>query len=298
MADTSTQTTSDDMPPLQIHMEPDEPIELNELNASLSAIGRQYRQYAVESGHASNARSARLLVSSVQPGSIDIGLLPALIDSLMTTETAVATGSVVAGATVALTKGKHLIDAASGFAESLKKLLENFRRDGSALKLSEEEQNLTVQDCNDAIAIASPTARHGGIQKISVYNGVVYQPVVTINVDDADKIANRAREIKALLKFPEQEVRQRVPLKWEALPRGEPKTEGLRSPDKGVIEEIDPDPKPVFFTDEYADLKDAILGEHEENPYTRLYFVDVEVSRVDDKVVSYRVTGYHGQTDL
>jgi len=36
----------------------------------------------------------------------------------------------------------------------------------------------------------------------------------------------------------------------------------------------------------------------EENPYQKVYFVDVEVLRVGDKVVAYRIVGYHGKEDL
>ncbi len=36
----------------------------------------------------------------------------------------------------------------------------------------------------------------------------------------------------------------------------------------------------------------------QENPYKKVYFVDVAVSRVHGKVVSYRVIGYHGADDL
>jgi hypothetical protein len=36
----------------------------------------------------------------------------------------------------------------------------------------------------------------------------------------------------------------------------------------------------------------------EENPYQNIYFVDVSVSRVSGKVVSYRVIGFHGKEEL
>ena len=36
----------------------------------------------------------------------------------------------------------------------------------------------------------------------------------------------------------------------------------------------------------------------DENPMQKVYFVDVEVSRVNDKVMAYRVIGYHGKDDL
>ena len=285
-------------PPLQIHIAPEEPIELGELNNSLAALARQYRQYAVGEGYATSARTARLLVSSVSPGSIDIGLLPAIIENLTPEQIKAGAGVAVGGTVLALTKGRQVVDAATGFAKSLAQLLSIFKRDGSKSEAEQPPRALTVADCNDAIAIAGPIRNHGGSQTINVYNGDVYTPVIHIDSADAERIVEQANEMKARLKFPEQEVHQRVPLSWEVLPRGEPRTDGDRSPDKGIIEEIDPKPKPVFFADEYADLKDKILGEHTENPYTRLYFVDVEVSRVKGSVVSYRVTGYHGQTDI
>lgn len=69
-------------PPLQVHIEPKEAIELNELNASLAAIAKQYRKFALREGHVTAASEARLLVSSVAPGSIDIGLIPFLTGEL------------------------------------------------------------------------------------------------------------------------------------------------------------------------------------------------------------------------
>jgi hypothetical protein len=36
----------------------------------------------------------------------------------------------------------------------------------------------------------------------------------------------------------------------------------------------------------------------EVNPYQNVYFVDVSVSRIADKVVAYRVIGYHGKEEL
>ena len=259
-------------PPLQIHIAPEEPIELGELNNSLAALARQYRQYAVGEGYATSARTARLLVSSVSPGSIDIGLLPAIFDNITAEQITAGAGAAVGGTVLALTKGKEVVDAATGFAKSLAQLLNIFKRDGSKTGIAKGERGLTVSDCDDAIAIAGPIKNHGGSQTINVHNGHVYHPVVVIDAADAERIVERANEVKALLKYPEQEVHQRVPLSWESLPRGEPRTDGNRSPDKGIIEEIDPKPKPVFFADEYADLKENILGEHTENPYTRLYF--------------------------
>src|SRR6185437_12179032 len=48
----------------------------------------------------------------------------------------------------------------------------------------------------------------------------------------------------------------------------------VSSPDRGRIEEIDLKPRPILFTDDMLFLKDRMIGD-EENPYTKVYFVDV-----------------------
>ena len=66
------------VPLLQLHIEPDEPIEVEELTGALGALSRQYQDFATAEGLTGKAGNARLLVSNVSPGSIDINLLPDL----------------------------------------------------------------------------------------------------------------------------------------------------------------------------------------------------------------------------
>jgi hypothetical protein len=80
------------------------------------------------------------------------------------------------------------------------------------------------------------------------------------------------------------------------LDRAPAKTKGS-SPDKRVIGEIDPKPKTILFTDELSYLKNEMISD-EENPMQKVYFVDVEVSRVKEKVTAYRIAGFHGKDDL
>src|ERR1700730_11312641 len=63
-------------PVLQVHLEPQEPIRVSELTAALGSLARQYEGFAVQTGLIARAADAKLLVSSVAPGSIDISLLP------------------------------------------------------------------------------------------------------------------------------------------------------------------------------------------------------------------------------
>jgi len=59
-----------DEPCLQLHLEPSEPIEVSELTGALGALARQYQTFAVQNQLAKKPSDARLLVSSVAPGSI------------------------------------------------------------------------------------------------------------------------------------------------------------------------------------------------------------------------------------
>lgn len=261
-----------DRPPFQIHIEPDEPIQLDYMLRELGAIGRQFEIFAVEEG-LSPARDAKLLISSVKPGSIDIGLLPDLT----------TLGSLVAPVLV-------YSPPVLKFATALKGLVDKF-------KSSKPVAGTTVKDCNDAIAIANPTAEHGGSQTFNIYNGTTYQPVFVLGPHDSSAIVENATNMKAMLEGEHGEHKQRVPMIWHGLERGAARTQGKRTPDKAIIEEVDERPKPVFFEDNYAHLKKEMLDDHE-NPYKRVFFVDVAVSRVGGQVVSYKIEGYHGSEEL
>jgi hypothetical protein len=121
--------------------------------------------------------------------------------------------------------------------------------------------------------------------------------ILTMNASEASKIMEAAINQKALLQDSDAEIRQRVPMVWKRLDRDETRPEAKSSPDRALIEEIDTKPHAVFFTDEMSILKKQIIGD-ELNPYQSVYFVDVSVSRVSGKVVSYRVIGYHGKEEL
>ena len=73
---------ADDPAQLQLHIEPQEPIEVYELTAALSALSRQYNLYVDRQRYFEKAGDARLLVSSVSPGSIDINFVPDLSSAI------------------------------------------------------------------------------------------------------------------------------------------------------------------------------------------------------------------------
>jgi hypothetical protein len=268
-----------DEPCLQLHLEPDEPIEVSELTAALGSLARQYQAFAVRNELAKKPSDARLLVSSVAPGSIDIALYPDLVTHL-----------------TALGMFAPLIDKAeliAKFGKALKSLFDLFAKK----RASEAGDIISVKDCDDVINIVKPTATHGGSQSFNTINGGLTINILTVNASDAARIMEVATQEKALLQNPDADIRQRVPMVWKRLDRDETKPEAKSSPDRALIEEIDQKSHPVFFTDDMSHLKKQMIDD-EANPYQTIYFVDVTVSRVSGKVVSYRVMGYHGKDEL
>lgn len=260
-----------DHPPFQLHIEPVQPIELTDMLKALAAIGHQFEAYVSAEGLAP-AKDAKLLISSVKPGSIDIGLLPDFA----------TLGGLVAPAMV-------YSEPVLGFIGAVKGLLDKFRSKG--------EEGVTVKDCTDAANIVKPIAQSGGIQTFNVYTGTVYQSQFVITAPDAREIFNNAIEARAVLEAGNSDIVQRVALVWHGMDTGDARTDGKRSPDKAIIEDIDKKERPVFFQDDFSHLKKAMIDD-QENPYKKVYFVDVAISRVAGKVVSYRVIGYHGSEDL
>jgi hypothetical protein len=133
-----------DEPCLQLHLEPREPIEVSELTGALGALARRYQTFAFDNQLAKKPSDARLLVSSVAPGSIDISLYPDLMTHL-----------------TALPMLAPLIDKAeliAKFGKALKTLFDRFAKK----KESEAGDEISVKDCDDVINIVKPIANHGG----------------------------------------------------------------------------------------------------------------------------------------
>jgi hypothetical protein len=260
---------------LKLHLEPAEPIEVAELTAALGSLARQYQSFVAHSPYGARAKEARLLVSNVSQGSIDISLVPDIV--------------MVGSLFYPLIERAELV---AKFGDHIARLIKYFLHhdDKPATAVS-------VEDCDDVINITKPIAHHGGTQTFVTVNGDLTVNLLTTGVTEAREAMENASREKARLHTPAIDRRERVPLVWTRLDRQEAKTEGVRSPDQGVIEEIDDKPHPVFFTDELSHLKREMI-EHDENPYQIVYFVDVEVSRAKGRVASYRVVGYHGKTYL
>lgn len=256
---------------LQLHLEPDNPIEISELTGALSGLARQYDVFAKEIELYPPTERARLLVSSVSPGSIDINFI---------TETAAVLAPVLSG-----------LETATAFAKHLKDLFGLFSGEKDPPK-----EGITVKDCDDVIAINKPVANNGGSQTFNTFQGPVINHIFQVNAPEAMRIIANASNCRSALQLPNADRRERVSMIWKRLDKDQVRTKGS-TPDKGLIEDIDPRPRAVHFTDNMTFLKREMMQDTE-NPYLYVYYVDVEVSRVSGLVIAYRVVGYHGKEGL
>lgn len=259
----------------KLHLEPDEPIGVYELTGALGSLAHQYEVFIRDRAWTPTPSKARLLISSVSPGSIDINFLPDWAAAVPFFAPFLSDMTVV-----------------TEFAGHIKDLLDRFWPG----KEKSGKIESSIRDCDDAINIVKPIASHGGTQQFNIFNGPVNLNIVTLDSQDARRITEEAARERAKLQSPNAERKERVSMVWKRLDRDAVKSEGS-TPDKALIEEIDPRPKPVLFADDLSYLKREMI-EDEANPYQKVYFVDVEVSRVSGKVTAYRVSGYHGKDDL
>ena len=258
-------------------MDPNCPIEVTELVKALNSISRQYHEIAASS-ELEAERNSRLLVRSISHGSIVIDFVTDYLPHITT----------IAGLAGVL----HQFEIVDKLGERLKWLVEKFRTRPKKSHLAD----ISVTDCDDAINFLQPIANNGGSQTVTIVKNNIETAIFVTSSDQARAFSNNAKMIRSELVGSISETKQRVPLIWKQIHKDAIKSAGT-SPDKGVIEEIDQKVHPILFADDMASLKRQMVSD-DDNPLQKIYFVDVEVSRVQGKVVSYRVVGYHGKEEL
>lgn len=265
---------------IAIHMEPKRPIELPHLLSNLASVSDEFRKYSKTILGTPNRDASKLYVGSVKPGSIDIFLQPEYLE--------------IARAGLAIATSSGPVDAANAlldFGKRLGSLMETFER-------KPDSKDVSISECDNAMNISRNVVEAGGQQTINYVNVQGdFTPIVSLDTKTAGQVFNNAAETKATLKLPVAERRFSQAMVWKTFDKSHARTEGERSPDKGIIEEIDHAPKAILFGDDEAGMKTDILAS-DENPMQMIYYVDVEVVRVQHKIKAYRVIGFHGKEPL
>jgi hypothetical protein len=262
---------------LQLHIEAKRFIEAGDLAKALRAMERQYETFLLREGVVSRTSQATLRVSSFKPGSLDILFTPEVIS------TVTAFAPALAG-----------LETVAKFSDHLKKIFELFKR--STNSPPKDLSSISAKDCDDIMQIAAPIAKNGGSQTFNQINGGITINLYAMNQSEASDIMSGAANTKAAIKEPESKRRTQVPLVWSQIDRNQAKTAGIRSPDQGIIQEIDSKPHSILFSEDISYLKDEII--RGENPLTKIYFVDVDIIEVEDSIVAYRVTAIHSMQDI
>jgi len=262
---------------LRLHMEPEGPLEVGELVKALTALSHQYQEFSDSQKIPEDGKS-KLLIESVAPGSI-------IINFVVDHQQHIGAIGIAVGVL-------HHAEVIQKFADRIKWLVDKFKspvpKDGHA--------DVTIKDCEDITNIVQPIAQNGGTQTISVVHNHIETAQIFMNQRDAKIIQNRAAQNREIIAGTVNETKTSVPLIWTQINKNSFKISG-QSPDKGIIEELDKKPRPILFAEEMAPLKHELISD-EGNPMQNVYFVDVEVMRVSGKIVSYKVTGYHGKDAL
>jgi hypothetical protein len=300
----------------QVHIEPRSPIEVADLTNLLTSIDRQYQKF---SRNLKYRTGGRLLVASVTSGSIDINLIP----DLMTAN--------IPFLMPLIDNAKLFLE----FGKNLKSLFDFVRSKEAKVPLltlndCDDAKNIVApvakrggvqifnviqgSDTKPIINITGDDAIiiFGAAENLRREIAEREFPAALGGADDDKNLSGpgQASLLKGTtLLAPASEIatdppfiskeppREQVQMTWSRLDHGEAKRSAGHSFDRGIIKEIDPKPRPVFFTGEMVNLKNQMLADGE-NPFRYVYLVDVEVSRMGAKVTSYRIVGHHGKTHL
>jgi hypothetical protein len=267
------ETADDDWPKLTFVLEHEGPIPLAEFTIALQRLAQRY---AREARIAAPQEEPKLYIAEIRKGSVVVDFV---------TQHAYAIGG---GAALALAGAYGVAEKANtliAFGKSLKKLVDHFTGKKSA-------EEITKTDCDDMRALAAPVMHTQNAQIIINYNGGT-QELVRLDEATAREADNRAAIQRLRLTAQEENVKLGVLMVWDQV-RDAPAVEAGRSPDRGIISEIDPRPRQITFVSE--DLKEQ-MGRRLVHPFEKAFVVDVKVLESPNGILGYRVLKLHDTLD-
>lgn len=257
---------------LLVHIQHSKPVEISEFTSSLNAVGGLYASYMKRNGLTKDATNAKLYVSKIEEGSIDV-ILQDLI-----------TGSMIPF----LENANTMME----FATFVKNAITYFA------KGTGDKPDLSLQDCKDLKEVMTITAGDkNGSMEIGAINSADKSNIFvgcTFNFTESNSIQNQLTKEIESMKFstPEDNRYNRQLMKIYQM------RSDMRSDvgNKAIIDSIASKKKVgvVFETDE---LKERILNS-DENPAKKAYLVDVVVQTIDGRLAAYKVVALHDVIDI
>lgn len=255
---------------LRIHIENTQPIEVSDFTKTMNAIGSLFSSFASKNGKTKDEINAKLYVSKIKEGSIDIHLVEL--------------------ATVGIIPFMENSNLILDFAKNIKSFYEYYVHSiGEKPKLNAQE----LKGVHDMVSV--PANDRGGKMAIQVIHGDVGEIIFegcTFNHIEGNGIQNQSenelKELKSTTSEGEVLTRRLMTIYQVRKDSGS-------TGNKGVIESIsDRKLGLVFDTDE---LEDRILHSSQ-NPMLKGYVVDVIIQTAQGKPAAYKVMALHDVIDL
>ncbi|MDR3408026.1 MAG: hypothetical protein P4L68_05970 [Methylovirgula sp.] len=244
-------------PVITYKLENSRPVDLLDLTSSLAAFGEAYRDYVGCSGLELLPSNVRLVVRDIRAGSI-IAELASLADQ----------------ASWLL----HHADLAGGFVSHFDQVLRYFLIPGSI------GETPTKREAIQAISVMEPVAKDGGANLfLNVNGGDIQIHHHHYSYQEANAIQNQAKKFLGP-PIPTEAVYQDQLLTLFQVRGVVTSTAG----DRGIIESLSPDPVRLIFA---SDQVKAQILDQLENPFQKIFLVDVEAKSAAGRVRLYKILG-------
>jgi len=265
--------TSKDVATIFVEFNNEDPLDLLEFTASLTALAREHETLRRTERKGTEVDESRLLVLDVRKGSIILELLPALIPIISDIE---VTNS-------AVTFVKHMRDLFTSLSRK------NGRIDGATTQQLKNTSDAVQAIANDSKGRLRLAARYT--------DGTVLQEFV-IEKDDA-------RTISANATAQRREITDKGAAQYSGVLMRLHQSSvsnlsiGKRTSEKGIVERIDLVPRTLIYASDLAGrrIKQEIQNP-QGNPYSKGFVVDLDVETVGGKPKIYRILDVLDVLDL
>lgn len=238
------------------------PIDLLDFTTSLLAVGEQYKSFVRRQGGSWADDEYRLYVKEVR------------------------TGSIIAELISYASQGHMLAPFAPfiiQFTQQLNDWFEFFKGIKDAKDIKELFTGATKKDFQQLSQIIEPVAKDGGSQiNLIAKEGGIIVFNAPLNSVEANAVQNGLRRRIDTIPETLTGVHRDQVLYWYQVRADVAQKPG----DKAVIERFSNRPVKVRF---YSDEVKRDMLDHEDNPFRKLYVVDVDVTVVDRKPVLYKI---------
>ena len=256
-----------DWPKMTFVLEHEGPIPLAEFTLALQRLASRYARETKAHGH---DEEERLYIAEIRKGSVVVDFVTAhpyaIPIAIVTGAVAVATG----------------YNALHDFAKNLGILVGHFTGKRPATDISKA-------DCDDMRALAAPVIQTLNAQiSVTINNGIL-EPIFTLDEGEARAADNRAALERKDLEQRDENALSATLFVWDQV-RNAPGIEEGRSPDRGIIQEIDGRARQVTFAAD--DIKQAMTRQ-DFNPFEKAFVVDAKVLIGPNGPAAYRITALH-----